>query len=87
MLVLLFKLQNGHYKYLGQFTLMSITQGGCGIPFLAPSVYNYICTGKLPSCADTSLKDIPYPNLNYILEKVSSILDVILLFNSLPLMC
>ena len=41
-------MQNNQYKYLGQYTVMSITQGGCGIPFLAPPVYDYISTGKLP---------------------------------------
>ena len=32
--------------YLGQYTVISITQGGCGIPYLDPAVYEYICTGN-----------------------------------------
>jgi len=55
---------------------MSVTQGGCGIPFIAPLAHNYIhvCTGKLPSCADIPLEDIPFPNLKYVLEKVKYVI-------------
>lgn len=38
---------------------MSITQGGCSVPFLAPPVYEYISTGKLPTGVEVCLKDIP----------------------------
>ena len=27
---------------MGVYTVMSITQGGCGLPFLARAVFNYI---------------------------------------------
>ena len=49
---------------------MSITQGGCGIPFLAPAVYEYISTGKLSSNIELCLDDVPYPNLQFALRKV-----------------
>ena len=62
-------MQNNQYKYLGQYTVMSIAQGGCGIPFLAPPVYDYISTGKLPD-VKVHLKDIPDATLRFVLQKV-----------------
>ena len=63
-------MQADRYKYFGQYTVMSITQGGCGIPFLAPAVYEYISTGKLSSNIELCLDDVPYPNLQFALRKV-----------------
>ena len=51
--------------------MISVTQGGLGMPIMAPAVYGYIHTGKLSSCIDISLKDMPYPNVKYVLEKVT----------------
>ena len=48
-LLCLFILQQREYYYLGLFVAMSISQGGCGIPFLASTVYDYIATGKCTS--------------------------------------
>ena len=63
-------LQNNQYRYLGQYTVMSITQGGCSVPFLAPPVYEYISTGKLPTDIEVNLKDIPDATLRFALQKV-----------------
>jgi len=49
---------------------MSITQGGCGIPFLAPPVYDYLSTGHFPSNIIIDYEDVPYPNLRFVLQKV-----------------
>ena len=63
-------MQNNEYKYLGLYTVMSITQGGCGVPFLAPPVYDYISTRKLPDIR-LHLKDIPDATLRFVLQKVT----------------
>ncbi len=63
-------LQNNHYKYLGQYVVMSMTQGGCGIPYLSPPVYDYICSGKLPSSIEVDKKNLPNTTLAFILQKV-----------------
>ena len=73
-LFIIFLLQKRHYKYLGEFTVISITQGGLGMPIMAPALYDYIHTGKLSSCIDISLKDMPYPNVKYVLEKVTCLI-------------
>ncbi len=49
---------------------MSIVQGGNGIPFLAPPVYDYLSTGKFPSNINIDHVDVPYPNLRFVLEKI-----------------
>ena len=58
--------------YLGQYTVISITQGGCGIPYLDPAVYEYICTGKLPSDIEVPVKSLPNTTLQFVLQKVNS---------------
>ncbi len=58
-------LQNNHYKYL-----VSMTQGGCGIPYLSPPVYDYISSGKLPSSIEVDKKNLPNTTLEFILQKV-----------------
>ena len=49
---------------------MSILQGGSGLPFFAPPVYNYLVHG---SCTGISIDtaDVPDPALKSTLEKVS----------------
>lgn len=64
-------IQNSQYKYLGQYTVMSITQGGCRVPFLAPPVYEYITTGKLPTDIEVNLRDMPEETLRFVLQKVA----------------
>ena len=41
------------------------------MPFMAPCVFNYICTGRLTS-VDVPLEHIPDPTLKFILEKVDT---------------
>ncbi len=45
---------------------MSIVQGGCGIPFLAPAVYEYLVSGK---CTRITLQnsDVPDHTLQFVL--------------------
>lgn len=54
---------------------MSICQGGNGTPFLAQSVYTYLCTGK---CTGIRVKhaDIPDPVLQFIVQKVHTVPSV-----------
>ena len=56
---------------------MSICQGGIGIPFLAPPVYEYLCSEQ---CTGLSVKvaDLPDPTLKFVIEKVYRNLLVIL---------
>ncbi len=49
---------------------MSITQGGCGLPFLALPVYNYISSGELAPHFNVPLEYIPNPTVRFIVEKV-----------------
>ena len=63
-------LQSSQYKYLGKYTVKSITQGGCGVPFLALPVYEYISTGKLPTDVEAHLRNIPDVTPRFVLQKV-----------------
>ncbi len=56
---------------------MSITQGGCGLPFLALPVYNYISSGELAPHFNVPLEYIPNPTVRFI---VMSILKLCLIF-------
>ena len=69
--IVLHLFQDNQYKYLGQFTVMSITRGGCRFPFLAQPVYDYITTGKLSRDIQVEMMDIPDPTLQFILRKVT----------------
>ena len=65
-------LQQRQYYYLGLFVAMSISQGGCGIPFLASTVYDYIATGKCTSVSQSvNPHEIPEHSLRSTVEKVS----------------
>ena len=55
---------------MGIYTVMSITQGGCGLPFLARPVFSYItgmgeCTGNR-----VDINEIPEGLLKLIINKV-----------------
>ena len=63
-------IQADQYKHLGEYPVMSIAQGGCGIPFLAPVVYEYISSGKLPTKMELSFDDIPCAHLKFAIQKV-----------------
>lgn len=54
---------------MGRYIAMSISQGGIGIPFLAPPVYDYICSEL---CTGLSMEsaDLPDPTLKFVIEKV-----------------
>ena len=62
-------LQARDFYNLGRYTVMSVTQGGSGFPFLAPPVYDYLCTGK---CTGISLKNEEALDsmLQFVLSKV-----------------
>ncbi|KAL5457471.1 hypothetical protein EMCRGX_G034735 [Ephydatia muelleri] len=64
------------YYHLGVLVAMSILQGGCGIPCLSSSVYNYIAYGTCTSAGVNSC-DIPDLSLRDTVERViaSTLLD------------
>ena len=55
---------------MGVYTVMSISQGGCGLPFLAHPVFNYI-TG-MGDCVGATISDDEIPDglLKLIVTKV-----------------
>lgn len=60
---------------MGQYTVMSIAQGGSGFPFLAPPVYAYISSGNC-STINWELEDIADPTLKFAVEKVYNIMTL-----------
>ena len=58
---------------LGRYIAMSICKGGIGIPFLAPPVYEYLCSEQCTGL-NVKLADLPDP----VVEKVYRNLLVIL---------
>lgn len=62
--------QQRQYYHLGVLVAMSILQGGCGIPCLSSSVYNYIAYGTCTSAGVNSC-DIPDLSLRDTVERVS----------------
>ena len=60
--------QAQHFHNLGVYMGMSICQGGCGFPYLAESVYAYICTANENALKES--EDAPDPLLKFVLEKV-----------------
>lgn len=57
---IIFLFQERQYYYLGTFTALSIVQGGCGIPCLATSVYEYVSVGK---CSNFEVDPADIPDL------------------------
>ena len=55
---------------MGVYTVMSISQGGCGLPFLAHPVFNYIA--GMGDCAGATINDDEIPDglLKLIVTKV-----------------
>ena len=45
--MLYMQLQNDEYYFLGVYFVMSVLQGGCGFPFLAEPLYNYLVHGLI----------------------------------------
>ena len=50
--------------------MMSVVQGGCGFPFMAQPLYNYIVHGSIKGI-NVSVSDIPDGTLRFIVAKVS----------------
>ena len=61
--------QTGDFHSIGILVSMSITQGGSGYPFFAPSVYHYICGRDICSISP-SLQEVPDHELLAVLDKV-----------------
>ena len=57
------------FRKLGVIVGVSLVQGGSGYPFLAPSVYSYLC-GQDISRIKVEVGEIPDLELKYFLEKV-----------------
>ena len=55
---------------MGVYTVMSITQGGCGLPFLARAVFNYI--SGIGECIGAAINDDEIPDglLKLVVRKV-----------------
>ena len=62
---------------MGVYTVMSITQGGCGLPFLARCVFNYI-TG-MGECTDVEVNEHEMPEglLKLVVKKVMMWLGIV----------
>ena len=64
-------LQNRDYYKLGVYTVMSIVQGGCGLPYLSKPFFNYLFYGTYTGISDlVTLSHIPDIQLRCIVEKV-----------------
>lgn len=61
--------QAGDFKRLGMLVGMSLIQGGSGLPFLAPAMYDYICGKDVCSIVATT-GEIPNAELKATLERV-----------------
>ena len=61
--------KNGDFKRIGLLAGMSLLEGGSGFPFLAPSIYQYVCGVNL-SEIHSSLEEIPDAQLKLKLEEV-----------------
>ena len=57
---------------MGVYTVMSITQGGCGLPFLARAVFNYISGIGDVYCIGATINDDEIPDglLKLVVRKV-----------------
>lgn len=62
-------LQQREFYYFGVYVGMSIAQGGCGLPFLHSSVYEYLVSGKCTSIV-VDVCDMPEPHLMEVVQKV-----------------
>ena len=61
---------------------MSITQGGCGVPFLAPPVYEYLSSGLLSSI-NINLDDLPHSDFKFVLQEVKKLVSVYIMYSKL----
>lgn len=64
-----FLYQANVYKHLGQWTAMSILQGGVGFPVFTPSVYDYIVNGDITAVKVTD-ESIPQPSIRHLVSLV-----------------
>ena len=62
-------LKDKKFFYVGNLVAMGLVQGGSGIPFLAPPVYNYLC-GMSMQAVKVSLEDAPNFEVQELVEKV-----------------
>ena len=55
--------------------MMSIIQGGCGLPFLARPMYDYLVTGQCTGISHlVPIKDIPDAELKFVVTKVYTLI-------------
>lgn len=68
-LVIVTLLQKREFYILGVYTVMSILQGGPGLPIFAKPVYDYISAGQFMGVT-VPLAEIPDPTLQFVLQRV-----------------
>ena len=65
------RFQNRDYYKLGVYTVMSIVQGGCSLPYLSKPFFNYLLYGTYTGISTMVVpSDIPDFQLTCIVEKV-----------------
>ena len=59
---------------MGMYTVMSITQGGCGLPCLSQPFFDYLLRGQYTGIIDRiSPASIPIMDLRFTVEKVNNL--------------
>ena len=66
-------MQTNHYRILGKYAAMSITQGGSGFPFLDPAVYMYLCN-NIWSPVPIPVDSLPDPDLKLAVMNVCMVI-------------
>ena len=75
--------QNHDYFKLGMYTVMSVVQGGCGLPCLSRPFFNYLIEGEYTGISShVQVTDIREPQLKFIVEKVRGCVSVLFTFKS-----
>ena len=64
---------------MGVYFVMSVMQGGCGLPFLARPIFDYLVRGQYKGIS-VPVSQIPDPTLRFIIEKVGIKFLVLILF-------
>ena len=69
-LLLCLTMQTKKFYNVGHLMARSLVQGGSGLPFFAPPMYQYICGVEMSSIA-VSMQDVPNLEALNLLEKIS----------------
>ena len=61
--------QKGVFLKTGMLMGVSLVQGGSGVPFFAPSIYQYICSGDVCSVVAKRV-EVPHQHIDDVIDKV-----------------